>query len=438
LRSGSVRRLTQTAWRAHDGPVCDTFVSLPDATADGSVILAKNSDREPNEAHELALIPAAEQPSDVLRATYIEIPQVPRTHAVLLAKPYWIWGAEMGVNEHGVAIGNEAVFTKAKRERRPGLLGMDSLRLALERACTAEEAVDVITTLLAAHGQGGQAGHTHKLVYDNSYIVSDRTEAWILETVGRDWAAQRVDRTASISNGLTLKRAQRASAGLQGVRVTDRSDFLYTRFSDSDARQCRTSDALTASRGSIDVATAIRMLRDHGDVGADWAPDKGVTGQTVCAHAGFGPIRVAQSTGSMVAHVTADDVTVWLTGTSAPCTSVFKPVWFDGGLSDEPRPGKCFDASTLWWHHELLHRETLRSYPERIAAFAQDLDELQRGFLSGAATAGDKAAYTASCFAQAADAEEKWLVAVQGTPVASSPALFQRAWRKWNDLAGMP
>ncbi len=430
--------LTRAARREHNGPVCDTLVSLPEATADGSVILAKNSDREPNEAHELVLVPAADQPADVVRATHIEIPQVQRTHAVLLAKPYWIWGAEMGVNEHGVAIGNEAVFTKARREKQPGLLGMDSLRLALERASTAEEAVDVITTLLAAYGQGGQAGHTHTLVYDNSYIVSDRTEAWVLETVGRDWAAQRVDGTASISNGLTLGRAERASAGLQGVRVTDRSDFLYTRFSDSGTRQCRTSDALTASRGSIDVAAAIRMLRDHGDVGADWSPDKGVTGQTVCAHAGFGPIRVAQSTGSMVAHVTADDITVWLTGSSAPCTSVFKPVWFDGGLPDEPRPGQHFDASTTWWRHELLHRETLRNYPERMAAFAQDRDDLEREFLARAATAGDRAAFTAECFAQAADAEEKWLVAVRGTPAASSPALYRRAWHQWNDQAGVP
>ena len=418
--------------------MCDTLVSLPDATADGSVILAKNSDREPNEAHELVLVPAAQQPVGVLRATHIEIPQVPRTHAVLLAKPYWIWGAEMGVNEHGVAIGNEAVFTKAKREKHPGLLGMDSLRLALERAVTAEEAVDVITTLLAAYGQGGQAGHTHRLVYDNSYIVSDRSEAWILETVGRDWAAQRVDRTASISNGLTLGLAERASAGLQGVRPADRSDFLYTHFSDSGTRQCRTSDALTSAHGSIDVATAIRVLRDHGDVGAGWAPDKGVTGQTVCAHAGFGPIRVAQSTGSMVAHVTADDITVWFTGTSAPCTSVFKPVWFGGGLPDEPRPGKRFDASTRWWRHELLHRETLRNYPERLAAFSQDRDDLERKFLSGAGAAEDKAAFTAECFAQVADAEEKWLFAVRGAPVASSAALYRRAWHQWDDQAGMP
>lgn len=432
--------IPQTARRAHNGSVCDTFVGLPDVTADGSVILAKNSDREPNEAHELAFIPAAKQPLDVLRVTYIEIPQVPRTHAVLLAKPYWIWGAEMGVNEHGVAIGNEAVFTKAKREKEPGLLGMDSLRLALERAGTAEEAVEVITTLLAVYGQGGQAGHTHRLVYDNSYLVSDRSEAWILETVGRDWAAQRVDRTASISNGLTLEHAERASVGLQGVRVRDRSDFLYTRFSDSGARQCRTSEALTASHGSIDVAMAFRLLRDHGDVGVDWAPAKGVTGQTVCAHAGFGPIRVAQSTGSMVAHVAADDITVWLTGTSAPCTSVFKPVWFDGGgAPEEPRPGERFDASTLWWRHELLHRETLRNYPHRIAAFAQDRDDLEREFMASAATATDRANFTAECFEQASNAERKWLDAVLGTPVPyNSPALYRRVWRKWNDLAGMP
>ncbi len=33
--------------------MCDTLVALGSATADGRVILAKNSDREPNEAHRL-------------------------------------------------------------------------------------------------------------------------------------------------------------------------------------------------------------------------------------------------------------------------------------------------------------------------------------------------------------------------------------------------
>ncbi len=47
-----------------------------------------------------------------MHCTYLDVPQVTHTHAVLLAKPFWIWGAEMGTNDQGVTIGNEAVFTK--------------------------------------------------------------------------------------------------------------------------------------------------------------------------------------------------------------------------------------------------------------------------------------------------------------------------------------
>ena len=87
--------------------MCDTLVVLPNSTADGSLIFAKNSDREPNEAHHLLAVPAAEHaPGEMLQCTYIQIPQVPHTNAVLLAKPFWIWGAEMGANEHGVVIGH--------------------------------------------------------------------------------------------------------------------------------------------------------------------------------------------------------------------------------------------------------------------------------------------------------------------------------------------
>ena len=67
----------------------------------------------------------------------------------------WMWGVEMGANEHGVVIGNEAVWTREPCDgRNKALLGMDLVRLGLERGNTAREALDVITTLLEEHGQG--------------------------------------------------------------------------------------------------------------------------------------------------------------------------------------------------------------------------------------------------------------------------------------------
>jgi len=37
--------------------MCDTIVALGNSTADGSVILAKNSDRQPKEGQKIAVIP---------------------------------------------------------------------------------------------------------------------------------------------------------------------------------------------------------------------------------------------------------------------------------------------------------------------------------------------------------------------------------------------
>lgn len=63
-----------------------------------------------------------------LQCTYIEVEQVSKTHAVILSRPSWLWGAEMGANEHGVCIGNEAVWTKEPVGEGEALLGMDLLR----------------------------------------------------------------------------------------------------------------------------------------------------------------------------------------------------------------------------------------------------------------------------------------------------------------------
>ena len=50
-------------------------------------------------------------------------------------------------NQHGLCIGNEAIFTKKGIEKQPQLLGMDLLRLALERASTALEVLSLALTI---------------------------------------------------------------------------------------------------------------------------------------------------------------------------------------------------------------------------------------------------------------------------------------------------
>ena len=51
-----------------------------------------------------------------------------------MSKSFWTWGCEMGINEHGLAMGNEAVWSTVQNDETvDGLIGMDLMRLALER-----------------------------------------------------------------------------------------------------------------------------------------------------------------------------------------------------------------------------------------------------------------------------------------------------------------
>jgi dipeptidase len=436
--------------------MCDTVVATGTATRDGVTIFGKNSDREPNEAHHLQRSPAAQHPpGSRVQCTYIAIPQVEKTSAILLAKPFWIWGAEMGANEHGVVIGNEAVFTKVPYEKTGGLIGMDFLRLALERAATAAEALTVITSLLETYGQGGNCGFHKHLYYHNSFILADPHDAWVLETAGKQWAAIQVKGVRTISNGITIGNEwDMASADLVAYAVDHKwcsgrddfhfgrcySDFLFTRFSACHDRQCRTTDLLQAQAGRITVPDVMAALRDHG--GSSQEPLQGITGAQVCMHAGFGPVRGSQTTGSMVSYLQPDNPLHFLTGTAAPCTSIFKPVWLDADLPDTgPEPGGTYQAGTLFWQHETLHRATLPDYAARLSLYQTDRDTLEAQFVAGAlecqgAGVAGRTAFSAQCFAQAAAAEQEWTHRVLTQNSGNQRRwLYNHAWQGFNRQA---
>jgi dipeptidase len=338
--------------------MCDTLVTVH---AD-RVLFAKNSDRDPNEAQLLDWQSRRKHPAGAqLRCTWITIPQARVTHAVLLSRPFWMWGAEIGANEHGVVIGNEAVFTR-QPYAATGLTGMDLLRLGLERGATAGQAVEAITGLLQAHGQGGGCGHENRaFTYHNSFLVADAHEAFVLETAGRRWQAERVTGACSISNGLTLP-------GMVGE-----SDPLRTRVSACRARRERT---LAAAERAEDVGDLMHVLRDHGN---GYRPQyRALNGAMAapCMHAG-GLLAASQTTASWVAELRPNATRHWVTGTAAPCTGLFKPVRVDEPLDLGPAPTDRADASSLWWRHERLHRQVMRDPARLLPLLTGERDEIE-------------------------------------------------------------
>lgn len=187
--------------------MCDCLVALPAATG-GATLFAKNSDRPPNEPQDLGWFPARRD-TERLEVSHITIdPFGSETIPCLLSRPRWCWGAEHGVNAAGVAIGNEAIYTTLDpRGFPPALIGMDLVRLGLERATTARGAVELMIDLLERHGQGG-VGHDpawpSARAYWSSFLVADPHDAWVLETSGRLWATEQVTATRAISNRTTI------------------------------------------------------------------------------------------------------------------------------------------------------------------------------------------------------------------------------------------
>src|ERR1700680_3900396 len=104
------------------------------------MVFAKNSDRPPNES-QVVLSHAARNAGGTLHTQYLQIPDVGAS-ALVGSHPTWLWGIEHGVNAHGVAIGNERIWTIDDPRAQPyGLLGMDLVRLGLEQARTADGAL---------------------------------------------------------------------------------------------------------------------------------------------------------------------------------------------------------------------------------------------------------------------------------------------------------
>jgi dipeptidase len=390
--------------------VCDTAVVV----RPGRVLFAKNSDRDANEAQLLDWQPRrAHAPGTMLRCTWLEIPQARETHAVLLSRPFWMWGAEIGANEHGVVIGNEAVFTK-QPYAKAGLTGMDLLRLALERAATADAAVGVITGLLETVGQGGGCGHEHRgFTYHNSFLVADPTGAFVLETAGKRWAAERVTGARTISNALTLEPL-----------ASEESDRLRG-FAAAAQRRRACTQARAERAGGVD--DMMQLLRDHAGAAPGYSWLNGALAP--CAHAG-GLVVNTQTTASWVSELVPGNVRHWATATAAPCTSPFKPVSVDEPVALGPEPTDRDDGRSLWWRHERLHRRVLRDPRRWYPDLLNDVNALEDRWYEDRPS-------SAAAFAEADAFLEAWTKRTAEPGPDRRPWWARRFWAERDRRAGL-
>ena len=325
--------------------MCDTLAYQNPDDPHGRSLFGKNSDRDPGEPQIIQMCFDAER--DFHETPYLEsLPkyvdgplkslsaifgEFRHPYAALLSRPVWMWGAEMGVNERGLAIGNEAVFSKEPLSGE-GLLGMDILRLALHNCASAAQAVDFMKGIIERYGQGGNGSYKGKLFYHNSFLVKDPGEGYVLETSAHHWASRKLEGSGSISNSYSIRTDYGEADPESGLRrdgsagrADSRGSFkgryekrLFAFVSKGDSRRAFSSGALHA--GPIGLTEMKAILRSHMSPGNQ--PHRRMRG--ICLHARG--LSSTETTSSMIVdYLPGRPPVCWYTSSPFPCVSLYKP-----------------------------------------------------------------------------------------------------------------
>ena len=428
--------------------MCDSFVALANSTAHGSVLLSKSADTEVNEAEHVVRFPRRQYRDGALvRITHLNIPQVTETHEIILGKSFWSWGGEIGCNEHGVAVGNEAAFSNQK-EGKDGVCVLDLLRLVLERSRTAREGVDVVAQHVETFGEGGNCQMMGNFWFDSGLLVADKREAYVINAAGRHWAARRVADVMAISNRYqitddwdlsSLKPSNGSKPNFRAMFADEKREAEVG----ATERETMALSILETRKGRITVKDMADILRcvgdeDDYDVAADDRPTR------VCMHAGPYESRFWHATGAMISDASERGVVVWMTGTSATDLSCFKPLFFEADMPDlGPAPQGTYTDGALWWKHEHLHRRAMPAYREVKPQIRADFDALEVEFFAEAqqvkaAPAKQKTEFVRDCWQRAEAVTDSWIEKLAKRNYFIDHVGYRAMWDRFNREGSFP
>ena len=372
-------------------------------------ILAKNSDRPTGECQRLIFFPARKSERGArLKMTDLEIDDTESTYALIGSQPYWTWGFEMGFNQCGLMIGNEAQGSKNAEFEKTGILGLDLVRLGLERGANAREAIEVITSLLEIYGQNANASQLTDRRYENSYLLVDGSEIWLLETAGREWVARRISDRIGISNCYSIEEVFELSS--PKVESTARKSrwlapdepFNFAKaYTKPAIRQTlavprmRRLNKLLSETGIHNFKTLRTILRDHfdGEITEERFSPSSATFFSVCMHMmSWGE---SETTASLISHTDCVLGVVSRWAAAQPCQSVYLPIYFTGYIPKSLSVGDAYySPESFWWRFKRLSLvasvdsrlegelvASIREAEERIELVACEAEESARGLM---------------------------------------------------------
>jgi dipeptidase len=255
------------------------IVALGRATVQQATLFGLNSHRPPQEQQRLVIQAGGQHaPGEMIQAQHVRLPQIRQTWTTLGCQPENCWGYLYGINEHQVAVGFSHWGSRLS-SGRIGLLGTDLVRVTLERASTAMQAVDLLTDLIRRQGQSRFAGYPSATEEDHIFLVADGREAFVIEAADTYWALQEIRSVRAVSDVSVIRQdwdricpglAQHVSDrgwwecdgnkldfGALGVDPVGRASALR--------RWGRATFMLESQNGHIDLNFCRQLLADHYD-----------------------------------------------------------------------------------------------------------------------------------------------------------------------------